>query len=292
MSAHLWTGLRSFVTAGVLAVAAVVGFPSAAHASAAYRVWYFDDNFNTYNAGDVSDGWTKLVPPGWACGLVFDDPSYYRWVDGDGVTIDSDDFNKDVRVWIGKPGCSEGLSIEYADNSQSFPHVPGGSYMEITTDHGFSWIDDTGGHPSCGACVGPDDITYFPDDVDWAEIVVSAFKTVGVTLLDTRLRADAAAAIDRLGRQVDALYPALQAQVAMRRRAVLLGDLEAAVRPLEDAAVRFVSDASRLVATCSSQARLGKFSDAFAACTVSSDRLDAAGPLIRSAQYTFQHGDR
>ena len=88
-----WTTARSLVIGNLLAVAAVAVFSTAAQASADYRVWYFDDNFNTFNAGDVSDGFTKLVPPAWACGIVFDDPSYYRWVDSYGVNVGDGNFN-------------------------------------------------------------------------------------------------------------------------------------------------------------------------------------------------------
>ena len=109
MTKHVWIRVRSLVRIWLLTVMAVAGVSATAQASAHHRVWYFDDNFNTYNAGDVTDGWTKLVPPAWACGILFYDPSYYRWVNSDGVTIDDGNFNKNVRVWMGKPGCSESL---------------------------------------------------------------------------------------------------------------------------------------------------------------------------------------
>jgi hypothetical protein len=288
MSGRVSIGARSFIRAGLLAVIAVAGVSNAAHASAEYRVWYFDDNFDTYDAGDVTDGWTKLVPPAWACGIVFYDPSYYRWVNSDGNTIDSDNFNKDVRVWIGKPGCSEALGIEYADDSQDFPHEIGGSYMEITTNYAFQWVDDEGGYPSCGACVGPGSITYFPEDIDWAHIVASEFKTVSPSLLDPRLQSRALRGIGQLGQHTAALFPALQAQVTNRRSAHLLADLEPSVRALEDAALRNLYDARRLVSSCLSQAELGRFADAFAACAVGGERLDAADSLVHSAQFTFQ----
>ena len=271
---------------------AVAGVSTAAHASADYRVWYFDDNFNTYNAGDVTDGWTKLVPPDWACGILFYDPSYYRWVNSDGNNIDDGNFNKDVRVWMGKPGCSESLGIEYSDNSQSFPHESGGSYMEISTNYGFSWINDEGGWPSCGACVGPDELTYFPDRIDWAHIVASEFKTVRPSLLDSRLRSHSVKAIGQLGQHVAALLPALRAQVISRRTARFLADLEKPVRALEDAALSNLDYAARSVSSCLSQAQLGRFADAYAACTVGGDLLDAADSLVHSAQSTFQRSPR
>jgi hypothetical protein len=288
MARREWIGARSLIIGNLLAVAAVAVFSTAAHASAAYRVWYFDDNFDTFDAGDVTDGLTTLVPPAWACGIVFDDPSYYRWVDSYGVNVGDGNFNKDVRVWLGKPGCSESLNIEYADNSQSFPHVAGGSYMEITTNYGLHWIDNNGSYPSCVGCVGPDQIVYFPDDIDWAQIIVSTFKTVDASLVDSRLRSRAVDAVNRLSKQVAALLPALQEQVTKRRRAHLLGDLEGSVRPLEDAAIGHIYFAGRLLSACSSQAQLGKMTDAFVFCEIAGDQVGAAGSLIKSAQSSFQ----
>jgi hypothetical protein len=292
MSGHVWIGSRSLIRIGLLALIAVAGVSTTAHAAAEYRVWYFDDNFNTYNAGDVTDGWTKLVPPAWACGILFYDPSYYRWVNSDGNTIADGNFNKNVRVWMGKPGCSEGLGVEYSDNSQSFPHEIGGSYMEINTNYGFSWVDDNGEFPTCGDCVGPDDITYFRDHVDWAHLVASEFTTVKPSLLDIRLRSRSIKAIDQLGQHVAALLPALRAQVANRRKFHLLADLEPPVRALEDAALANLYDASRLMSSCLTQAKLGRFADAYASCSVGGDRLDAADSLVHSAQYTFQRPAR
>jgi hypothetical protein len=284
--------MHSFIRICLLTVIAVAGPSTATHASAAYRVWYFDDNFNTYNAGDVTDGWTKLVLPDWACGILFYDPSYYRWVNSDGNTIEEGNFNKNVRVWTGKAGCSEGLGIEYSDNSQSFPHEIGGSYMEIFTNYAFQWIDDAGGWPDCGACVGPGVITYFPEDVDWAQIVVSEFKTVKPSLLDSRLRSRSVSAIGQLGQHVAAVLPALRAQIVRRRTVRVLGDLELPVRALEDAAIGNLDYATRLVSTCLSQAQVGRFADAYIACTTGGELLEAADSLVHSAQYTFQRPSR
>ena len=200
--------MSSFIRVCLLVLAVVAGFSSTAHAMADYRVWYFDDNFDTFNEGDVTDGYTKLIPPAWACGILFYDPSYYRWVNSNGNNIGDGNFNKDVRVWLGKPGCSESLGIEYSDDSQSFPHVVGGSYMEISTHYGFSWINDDGGWPFCDDCVGPDELTYFPDHIDWAHIVASEFMTVKPSLLDGRLRSHSIKAIEQLGKNVAALFPA------------------------------------------------------------------------------------
>ena len=235
----------SFIRVFLLTVMAVAGVSTAAHASADYRVWYFDDN-----------------------------------------------FNKDVRVWMGKPGCSESLGIEYSDNSQSFPHESGGSYMEISTNYGFSWVDDNGEFPFCDDCAGPDDITYFPEHIDWAHLVASEFKTVRPSLLDGRLRSRSVKAIGQLGQHVAALLPALRAQVIKRRTGRFLADLEKPVRALEDAALSNLDYAARSVSSCLSQAQLGRFADAYAACTAGGDLLDAADSLVHSAQSTFQRSPR
>ena len=277
-----------FIRICLLVLTAVAGFSSTAHAMADYRVWYFDDNFDTYNEGDVTDGLTKLVPPEWACGILFYDPSYYRWVNSNGNNIGDGNFNKDVRVWLGKPGCSESLGIEYSDDSQSFPHVAGGSYMEISTHYGFSWINDEGGWPFCDYCVAPGGLTYFQDHIDWAHIVASEFMTVKPSLLDGRLRSHSIVAIEQLGKNVAALFPQLRAEVVRRRSVHPLKDREPSVRALEDAALTNLYQAIRMVSGCLSQAKLGRFADAYAACTVGGEHLDAADSLVRSAQSTFQ----
>ena len=241
----------------------------------------------------ITDGWTKLVPPAWACGILFYDPSYYRWVNSDGNNIGDGNFNKDVRVWTGKPGCSESLGIEYSDNSQSFPRQIGGNYMEISTNYGFSWINDEGGWPTCGdACVGPDELRYFPDRVDWAHIVASEFMTVSLSLLDSRLRSRSVKAIGQLSQHVAALLPDLYAQILKRRSVHVLGDLETPVRALEDASLFNLYYATRLVSSCQSQAQLGRFSDAYASCTMGGEFLDDADSLVHSAQSTFQKPPR
>ena len=104
-------------------------------AFADYRVWYFDDVYETFQLGDVTDGTTLLgPPPPWACGVRFIDPQYYRWVDGYFNTMSSADFYKDVTVWMPLGGgCPGGPTIEYTDGSQSFPHPAGASHMEITS---------------------------------------------------------------------------------------------------------------------------------------------------------------
>jgi hypothetical protein len=288
MANQLWKRIRTGMGSSLLAALILTGSPNAAEASAAYNVWYFDDVFDTFTEGDISDGWTKLVPPAWACGLRFYDPSYYRWVNGYGGTISSEDFAKDVTVWIPKPGCPGDLSIEYTDGSQSFPHVPGASYMEITTNYAVVWVDEDGGWPPCDACVGPGEITYFPEEVDWASLAVSAFKTTAPFLLDARTRSGAIGAVGQLLLQIRAIYPALQAQIADRRRLHPLGDREQSVQTLENAALRGVFDSVRLLEGCSSLSRAGRFVEAYAVCTLAGDSMDAAGSLIQTAQYTFQ----
>jgi hypothetical protein len=291
MFTHLLKSARTMITVGIMALA-MVGSSTAAQASTAYKVWFFDTNWNTYSAGDITNGWAKLQPPAWACGLRFYTPSYYRWVNSTGNTISSANFNKDVRVWIPKAGCPEPFSIEYVDNSASFPAPLGGSYMEIFSNYGVGWIDANGVRPQCVGCVGPQDLVYFSQDQHWADTVVSAFATISPSLLDSRTRSGAISAVGELQQRVTRLQLELQTQVANRRRVHLLGDLEPSVQAIEDAAQRSVDEALQYLNSCSTQAQQGRFTDAFAACTLGGERMNAAGSLLETAESTFRAESR
>ena len=63
-------------TVFTLSLAMVILLGVSTHASAAtYRIWYYDDDFNTYNPGDVSVGWVKFVPPAWAVAWFVTEPA-------------------------------------------------------------------------------------------------------------------------------------------------------------------------------------------------------------------------
>jgi hypothetical protein len=249
-----------------------------------YRVWYFDDVYESFNEGDVSDGTTKLTPTSWACGLRFDNPSYYRWVDGYGSTMSSGNLSKDVHVWMPLPGCPQNEPlIEYHDGSHTFAHPPGASYMEISTHDGVYWIDEEGGWPSCNPCNAFDDFQYVFNPVDW-DIFESSVATLKTLLLNTRVQARLATPIAQARADVSHLTMTFTATVQARRRTPL-ADREATVRSLEDAAARLLASAQKRLSVCSDAAKAYQFADAYAACDRASLDLQSARSLSTTAQY-------
>ena len=93
---------------------------SAQPASAEYRAWYApSDYFGYFEAGDVSEGETKMIPPVGACGLRLISPNNFRWADGDGNTVEDDENenpgpleNGDVIIWLDAPNCWHSFSVE------------------------------------------------------------------------------------------------------------------------------------------------------------------------------------
>jgi hypothetical protein len=256
-----------------------------------YRVWYFDDVYESFNEGDVSDGTTKLTPTSWACGLKFDNPSYYRWVDGYGSTMSSGNFSKDVHVWMPLPGCPENEPlIEYHDGSHTFNHPPGASYMEISTHDGVYWIDEEGGWPSCHACNAFDDFQYFFNPVDWG-LVENSVSTLKSLLLNTRGQTRLATPIAQARSSVSQLTVTYTFTVQSRRRTPL-ADREATVRSLEDAAARLLASAAERMAACGSAAKTNQFPEAYAACDRAILDVQAARSLATTAQHFMGIGSR
>ena len=112
------------------------------------------------------------------------------------------------------------------------------------------------------------------------------------SLLDSRLRSRVVKAIGQLGQHLAALLPALQTQVVNRRSMHFLGDLEPSVQALENASLSNLYYSLRSVSGCLSQAQLGRFAEAHAACSMAGDLLDAADSLVHSAQFSFQEPPR
>lgn len=233
-----------------------------AHAgNADYRVWYFDDN-GFHQEGDISTGpGASLLQPAWACGRRFTSPDYYRWVDEYGNTMSSANFNKDVHVWLPGPGCPYNtVTIEYRDHSQTFPHQPGASYMEISTSSGGGWINAQGKIPACN-CL-PDFPIKF--NANWS-LVPSISVSLRADLADPRRQSVIQPALRDLQTRIGDLAASLADRVALRRR-TLLDDREASVRALEDSALNALALASRDAAQCTSAAANRQYATAYVAC--------------------------
>lgn len=247
---------------------------SASYATQQFQVWYYDDD-GWFAEGDLSEGGTKLVAPSYACGLRINDPAYYQWIGDAGAQLGNANLSKDVIAWIAKPGCPEGFKVEYSDGSHTFEHESGGHYMDITTNYGATWVDKDGHVPACGNCVGPDEETYFTNHSNWSSLV-GAFDIISASILDTRHQTRIDPGIAQLASRVETLKLTLQQQIATRRLRNL-GDREAAVRALEDAALRGLVAAGQSTAACRTQTQQGLYADAFSAC-------DIAGRMVGNSQ--------
>lgn len=291
---------RHWNTRQRLAIAALVLGIMAGSASRAlannvhYRVWYFDDVFETYEPGDITDGSAPLLyPPDWACGMWFDSPSYYRWVDGYGNTMSSANFNDEVTVWIPKPGCPEDFSIVHGNHV--IAHPPGASYMEITfppgggggtvTYYGARWVDSNGQWPVC-FCDGADDFAQLPQEIDLLDVNLSALLTVSESLLNARLQPGAGSAVASLAAEIGRRQQSVSQKVAARR-SVPLTDYEKMIRPLEDAALLGLAEAKALLDSGAALAKLKRFGESLIFCTLAARRLETTQSVLTQIQSTF-----
>jgi hypothetical protein len=289
-----WSTRQLFAIAA-LALGITAGSSRGAFASIDYRVWIFDDVYETYQTGDITDGNAPLLsPPDWACGMWFDNPSYYRWVDGYGNTISSANLNDEVTVWVEKPGCPEDFSIVHGNGVIGPP--AGASYMEITFPsgggggtvvyYGARWVDENGEWPFCDGCAVADEMTLLRLDIDAIDVNLSAFRTVSESLLVARLQPGMGGALASLAADIGRRRLAVSQKVAARR-SVTLTDYEKTVRPQEDAALRGLAEAKAQLDSSAALARQKRFGDAFIACTLATRSLEAAQSALRALQLTF-----
>ena len=78
----------------------------------------------------------------------------------------------------------------------------------------------------------------------------------------------------------------VRGQIAIRRRSNL-GDREASVRALENAALAMLSDAARRIADLDFYAAQQNLANAFVSADLGSDSIAAAGELLRAAESSF-----
>jgi hypothetical protein len=281
MTHHIQRGARAAVTIA-FAAAAVLGSTDAF--AAEYQVWWFDNiNIAEFEEGDVSVGSDKLEVPASACGLRFYDPSYYQWLDSYTAPMGNGDFWKDVHVWIPKPGCPHSEPfVEYQDGSASFPHPPGAMYMEITTNYGVSWIDANGQHLSCD-CVPINGWHYAASHVNEPAVLVSPFAAAMDGLLAPHRQPFVFNAIVTLNKMLGDVGDRLGPRVDARRRHYL-GEFEASVWSLEEAARRRLFDAGQASSDCQRLAGERRYVEAFVACAVARETVDHAGSLLRTAE--------
>ena len=240
-------------TLGAMLALAATG----ASAMAEYKLWHYvsPDTLGDLQPGDITDGSDdKLTPPGFACGLRFNMPAYWDWSD----TAGNGNFNKDVIVWFPKAGCPEttDFHIEYTDGTGSFPYVVGNEYRAIFTNYGKSWVNAQGKVPPCN-CIP--NFPYKISGAKWAALV----PDIDRLKRDVRNPAQPTRALVQ-ARTILATLDGLATEAAGRielRRRTPLSDREAAVRALEDAALRSIAKAQAHMNTALDRLSAGIYDD-------------------------------
>jgi hypothetical protein len=284
---------RTLVTLGILILGTLATTATHAFAMVDYKIWYFDDNADWFQEGDVSVAGVKLIPPAWACTLRFYSPSYYRWVDTNENTLPepegSADFYQDVRVHLPRPGCPETEVVIKLLDGTIIPHPTepiGASYMRIYTHGAITWLDAGGSNHACGfACVAPVGLTYFTLK-STVSVVIDAIGDVQGTMFDPGRQSRVLDAVGGLRNRLRALDAGIRRQITVRRQ-YNLGDREASVRALEDAALRKLTESDKKLLECESRVREWRFPDAFVAGEFGSDFVGAMQSLLRVAESSF-----
>lgn len=285
---------RTIFTWGLLMVA---GLAVPAHAAAAeYRIWYYDDDFNTYNAGDVSVSWVKLVPPSWACSLKIYWPDHYEWVGDYANTIASGDLNQHVVVSLPRPNCpvdgaatDENGGIVVREGNTEIPFAVGTHYLNISgnDDMAFNWLDENGSNHACGfgCATAPVGFKYLKATYSPLHDLGRTFDRQETMLLLPAVQTVREAAA-RMKTTLAGLDAEVRAQIAVRRRSKL-GDRETAVRALEDAALASLGDAGRRLTDLDTYAAQQKLTSAFVSTALGSESVTAASELLRAAESSF-----
>lgn len=259
---------------------------SATPAFASYRAWHADWAYlGDFAAGDLSEDYTKLVPPAGVCGLRIKSPNTYAWVDDDMVPIASGNLSKDIIMWLDNPGagCSRPFSVRYHDDSHTFSPAAGAVSIELFNSDGAYWVTDTGYYFFiCGNCVAADDKVVYPREDVWSLLAASAFKAVSAAVIDPLRQSGMTSAIASLAFQLNALEPAVAKRIADRRRASL-GDLETSVRSLEDAGTKALAAASNSADRCQTLAQKGAYAKAYQSCATAGRQVEQSGSLLAAA---------
>jgi hypothetical protein len=277
---------RTIYTLGLLTMGLLGAAPTPAFAMMDYRIWYYDDVYDTFEEGDVSIGNELLTPPAWACSIKLYDPSYYRWVGEYHNTLESDDLYHDVTVRLPRPGCpSNAVVVE--DGDDVIPFELGAHFLEISSHYNYVWLDEDGSNHACGfgcATLAEDFIYRLYDHEIFAfEQAIGGIKS---TLLATSRQPTAREGLAAATVQLKALDTAIRKQVATRRR-TNLGDRETSIRALEDAALRNLSETARRLAECDADAAQFKYGNAFIAGDRATTSIESVRQLLLAAEFGF-----
>lgn len=285
---------RTTFTTGFLMLA-VLGIAAQA-AAGEYRIWYYDDDFNTYDTGDVSVGWEKVVPPAWACSIKIYWPDHYQWVGDYANTLDAGNLNQHVVVSLPRPGCpldgaatDENSGIVVREGNTEIPFVLGTHYLEISgnEDLAFNWLDENGSNHACGFGCATLPAGFKYQKANYAGLIGlgRTFERQQTMMLLPAIQKVREAAV-RMRKTLAALDAAVRSQIAVRRRSYL-GERETAVRALEDAALGRLKDADWRIAELESYAAQQNVAGALISSDLGSESIAAAGDLLRAAESSF-----
>lgn len=263
---------------------------SSAGATTVYRVWYDDTIYETFEEGDITLGNTLMVPPAWACGIRFANPTHYRFRNEYFNDIETGDFEGAAEIWLGRPGCANHSEVEIDDlGGGTYGPVDGAAFFEVwvnplTGYAPFYWIDDDGASMSvCIVCL-PDSFTYvIHHSVDTLGGVAQLVKQAA---RDPQQYASVPGAISSLRTQLSKLDKQARAQTATRRT-YDQADREATVRRFEDAALRSLSTAAARLKEAAALAGQARFTETFVACDLAATQLDEAQDLFDAAAHSL-----
>lgn len=261
-----------------LAAVALLATAGAHSAMVEHQVWYDDDIFFTYDYGDVSSGFsTPLVPPDWACGRRYFDPSWYRWRDQYTGTISSGDFWTDIHVWLPLGGgCPHNqIVVERKDGSQTYAAPSGTHLLSIYSHYGSYWINSQGGWPACTNCgLGSGYLQVATRDRVWAQLVDTLVQSLVLPVTDgQRQLAHGQRELAQLHKQLDGLM--------QQRRQKPFGKLEGTVRQLEDHALASTATAVRQADECARWMAGGATDSAHRACHEAGRSVEQARNAMR-----------
>ena len=284
--------MRTIFTLSLLTMA-LLGVSAQASADV-YRIWYYDDDFNTYAAGDFTVGWVKVAPPVWACSIKIYWPDHYYWFGDYDVILEDGDLDPHVTVSLPRQGCpSDGATDENGgivvrQGNTEIPFVLGTHYLEITgnDDLAFNWLDANGSNHPCGAaCATPSVFKYGKVTYSQLNGLGRTFNRQGTKLLLPAVQ-EVREAAALMKTTLAALDAEVRGQIAIRRRSNL-GDREASVRALENAALTMIGDAGRRIADLDVYAAQQNLASAFVSADLGSESINAAGELLRAAESSF-----
>src|SRR5262245_23969945 len=268
---------------------------SSANASAAiYEIWYLDDD-SFYNLGDVTVGGVKFVPPAWACSIKIYWPDHYYWLGEFFDVIESDDLDNHVTVSLPRPGCpedgaatDENGGVVVREGNTEIPFESGTHVLRIVgnDDMALNWLDENGSNHACGfGCATLKlGFTYLKAklQLDGLEGMFDWQQTKLLLPAPQKVRE----AVIPMKTTVAGLDAEIRQQIALRRRSNL-GDWEAGVRALEDAALAMLSDAARRLADIDMFTAQQKLTSAYLSSDLGSESITAASELLRAAESSF-----